>query len=161
MTVETVHILLLLLMANGTPVVVKMVLQERFNYPLDSNRSFIDGRPFFGHTKTVRGILSSLLITSLCALIIGIPAMIGAIIALNAMLGDLSSSFIKRRLGIPSSKMALGLDQIPESLLPLVAVRSYFRLSWSDVLIIMTAFFILELILSHLFNRRYIKTNPD
>lgn len=87
--------------------------------------------------------------------------MIGAIIALNAMLGDLSSSFIKRRLGIPSSKMALGLDQIPESLLPLVAVRSYFRLSWSDVLIIMTAFFILELILSHLFNRRYIKTNPD
>lgn len=159
--IESVYMLLLLLTANGTPVVMKMILQERFDYPLDGNRSFIDGRPVFGHTKTVRGILSSLLITSLVALVIGIPAMIGAIVGLNAMLGDLLSSFIKRRLGIRSSKMALGLDQIPESLLPMLVVRSYFRLSWNDILVVMTAFFILELVLSHLFNRHYIKTNPQ
>jgi len=157
---ETLHILLLLLIANGTPVVMKITLRDYLDYPLDGKHSFIDGRPVLGHTKTIRGVLSSILMTTLMALVIGISATTGAIVALLAMLGDLASSFIKRRLGIPSSKMALGLDQIPESLLPLLAVRSYFDISWNEMLIIMSEFFVLELILSHLFIRFYMKTSP-
>lgn len=155
---ETIPILLLLVTANAAPVVMQIIFHERFGYPLDGNRTFIDGRPVFGRTKTVRGLLASLGITTLMASAMGISAAIGALIAIAAMTGDLLSSFIKRRLAIPSGKMALGLDQIPESILPLLAVRIYFELSWSDISIIMAAFFILESVLSSLFIKSYEKT---
>ena len=37
--------------------------------------------------------------------------------------GDLFSSFVKRRLDLASSSMAIGLDHIPESFFPLLASR--------------------------------------
>lgn len=154
-------LLLLLLVANGTPVLIKIILQDRLNYPLDGGLLFIDKRPFFGHTKTIRGILSSLAATTLAALFIGIPAFIGATFALCAMFGDLSSSFIKRRLGIPSSKMTLGLDQIPESILPLLAVKSHLGLGWNDVFVIMAAFGIIELGFSYMWLRVSARKQSD
>jgi hypothetical protein len=42
-------------------------------------------------------------------------------VAFMAMLGDLFSGFVKRRLGMGPSDKALGLDYVPESLLPLLA----------------------------------------
>jgi CDP-2,3-bis-(O-geranylgeranyl)-sn-glycerol synthase len=139
---------------------MRMTFREYLDFPLDGYHKFIDGRPIFGHTKTIRGVLSSLLMTTLIAMIIGTTAVTGALIAFYAMLGDLLSSFIKRRLGMASSKMALGLDQIPESLLPLMAVNSYFEITWSEMLIVMSEFFILELVFSHLYIRYYLKTSP-
>ena len=154
-------LLFLLLVANGAPVLIKIAFQCRFNHPLDGDRLLLDNRPLFGHTKTIRGVLSSLSATILVALLIGIPAIIGAILALCAMLGDLSSSFIKRRLGIASSKMALGLDQIPESIIPLLAVRSHFNLAWNDIFEIMIAFCILELAFSYMLLWFSVKTRTD
>jgi CDP-2,3-bis-(O-geranylgeranyl)-sn-glycerol synthase len=145
-----IALILLLLTANGMPVLLKLALGEHLDYPLDGHRRFIDGRPVFGDTKTIRGIFASLAATSLVAVGIGIPATTGLIVSVSAMLGDLLSSFIKRRLGIPSSKPIAGLDQIPESLLPLLAIRSQFELSWSNVLLLMIGFFILELFFSRL-----------
>ncbi|HEY4732182.1 MAG TPA: CDP-archaeol synthase [Gammaproteobacteria bacterium] len=149
----TVSLLFLLLIANGTPILTKIVLQDRFAHPLDGGRLFLDKRPFFGNTKTVRGIVSSLSVTALVAPLIGIPAISGAIFALCAMLGDLCSSFIKRRLGIASSKMTLGLDQIPESIFPLLAVKSHINLPWNDIFVIMAVFCIIELFSSPLLSR--------
>ncbi len=40
------------------------------------------------------------------------------------MAGDLLSSFLKRRLALAPSSRATGIDQIPESLFPLLACRS-------------------------------------
>lgn len=157
----TVSLLFLLLIANGAPILTKIVLQDRFNHPLDGGRLFPDKRPFFGHTKTVRGILSSLAATTFVALVIGITAIIGAIFAFCAMLGDLCSSFIKRRLGIASSKMILGLDQIPESIFPLLAVRQHFNLSWNDILVIMAVFCIIELVSSLLLSRFSARKNSS
>jgi len=150
----TVSLLFLLLIANGTPILTKIVLQDRFAHPLDGGRLFLDKRPFFGNTKTVRGIVSSLSVTALVAPLIGIPAISGAIFALCAMLGDLCSSFIKRRLGIASSKMTLGLDQIPESIFPLLAVRSQINLSWNDIFVNMAIFCIIEPLLSRFSARK-------
>ena len=72
----------------------------------------------FGHSKTWRGLLASLTLTPLLSLIIGINPYHGFIIAVFAMSGDLISSFIKRRIDIPSSGKATILDQFPESVLP-------------------------------------------
>jgi hypothetical protein len=41
------------------------------------------------------------------------------------MSGDCLFSFAKRRLGLKSSEMAIGLDQIPEALLPAISIRVY------------------------------------
>jgi len=39
---------------------------------------------------------------------------VGTLVATFAMAGDLFSSFVKRRLHLASSRMAIGLDHIPE-----------------------------------------------
>jgi CDP-diglyceride synthetase len=44
----------------------------------------------------------------------------GWIVGGLAMLGDSLSSFIKRRLAMPPSAMAIGIDQAPDSVLPLI-----------------------------------------
>lgn len=61
------------------------------------------------------------------------------------MLGDALSSFVKRRIGIASSGRATGLDQIPEALLPLLAVYTTLGLTYLEVVSITLAFFLLEI----------------
>lgn len=76
------------------------------------------------------------------------------------MLGDLFSSFVKRRMGLHSSAMALLLDQVPESLFPLVACAPLLELSWTQVLMLTLAFLISELLLSRLAFHLGIRQRP-
>ena len=66
---------------------------------------------------------------------LGHAAWHGVVIGATAMAGDLLSSFCKRRLKLAPSSQALGLDQIPEVLLPAVVSRTWFDLSLLDVVI--------------------------
>jgi len=145
--------LFLLIVANGTPVVVAWLLGRRFDYPLDGNRRAGDGRPWLGVTKTVRGFLLSILMTALAAALVGISWWLGAVFGLLAMVGDLLSSFIKRRLGLASSTPASGLDQVPESLLPLWGCASLLELKWQDIVLSAAAFWVLHLLFSRLLDR--------
>jgi len=45
------QLLVLLMLANGTPVVAKKFLGERFTYPLDGGVVFVDGRQLFGRSR--------------------------------------------------------------------------------------------------------------
>ena len=76
------------------------------------------------------------------------------------MAGDLLSSFAKRRLGRPSSSQALGLDQVPESLLPLLACRVPLGLGWLDVAVLVGVFLVGELLVSRLLYRLHIRDRP-
>ena len=163
-------LLLLIIIANGSPVVAHKLLGERWQSPVDAGKHFIDGKPLFGATKTWRGILAAWIPTSLVAGLLHLPLLTGFLIALCAMLGDLLSSFIKRRLGMPSSSMALGLDQIPESLLPLLVVK-YFAptllpppvqadLTWTLVWKIVATFVVAGLVLSRILHRLNIRKEP-
>jgi CDP-2,3-bis-(O-geranylgeranyl)-sn-glycerol synthase len=80
--------------------------------------------------------------------------------AAMAMLGDLLASFIKRRLAIPPSGIAPGLDQIPESLLPLLAVRGVLDLSWLQISLIVVTFIALDYLLSFVLYRLHIRQHP-
>ncbi len=140
----------LLLLANGAPLIAREFLDWIRAVPLDGGRHFADGRPFLGPTKTLRGVIASLLLTALGSWLIGLGWQTGALIGIFAMLGDLTSSFLKRRLGLLPSSMALGLDQVPESLFPLLAVRDAMALSWGDILTLVALFFVSELLLSRL-----------
>src|SRR5258705_959855 len=79
------QLLVLMTLANGTPIVAKKIFGPRFSFPLDAGTIFFDGRPLFGPSKTIRGILISVLITTPSAPLIGLDLTIGAIVAGAAM----------------------------------------------------------------------------
>lgn len=154
------RLLFLLAAANGAPVLAKWLSGDRFAFPVDGFVRFSDGQPIFGPTKTLRGLAASLLATSLGAELIGLSWRVGAVIAALAMCGDLISSFIKRRRGLKPSDQMLGLDQIPEALLPaLFGVRAM-GLSLPDVLVVVGLFFVAELAGSRLLFALNIKNRP-
>ncbi len=122
------QLLILLVVANGTPVAAKLILGKTFSQPLD-------GGARFGWE-------------------------VGALIGTVAMLGDLSSSFIKRRMGLPASAKATGLDQIPESLFPLLACGLVLPLTILDVVAATILFFVGDLALSRLLFTLNLRERP-
>ena len=154
-------LILLLLTANGSPIVVRNLLGRRLDSPLDGGRTWSDGRSLLGASKTWRGLIASVLATSLLAPLLGWSWQLGTTIGVFAMLGDTLSSFIKRRLGLPSSAMAPGLDHIPDSLLPLLACKSQLQLSWTQVVLLSLGFMVANLLLSRLLQRVGIRRPPS
>jgi len=151
---------LLLAIANGTPVIAEKLLGRFLSHPLDAGKNFIDGRPLFGSSKTIRGIVVAVMATSACAPVLGVAWTTGLVIGVAAMVGDLISSFIKRRMGRPPSSRALGLDQLPESLLPALACMSRLGLAFADVILIVALFSVGELVLSRLLFKLHIRDRP-
>lgn len=154
------HVLLLLGIANGTPILARKLLKDRLAAPLDAGITLPDGQPLFGASKTVRGLMVSIAATTLAAVMLGLDWSTGALFAGASLAGDLMSSFTKRRLGLPVHARALGLDQIPEALLPTMLLRTTVGLSAADVAVTVTAFVILELVLSRLLFRLHIRDRP-
>ncbi|MDT8376785.1 MAG: CDP-archaeol synthase [Mariprofundaceae bacterium] len=156
----SLDILLLILIANGVPVMACALFNQRFGLPLDMGARFFDGRPLFGPSKTLRGLLLSLPLTGIAAELIGLSFMLGLTVALWAMLGDLLSSLIKRRLGMKPGSQALGLDQLPESLLPLLAVAGPLAISATEIMATVITFIVLELLISRVLFRLKLRKHP-
>lgn len=76
------------------------------------------------------------------------------------MAGDLLSSFLKRRLDLPPSSKATGLDQVPESLLPLLACRAVIDVSAADIVVAAGLFFVGEVIFARLFYAFKLRDRP-
>jgi len=114
--------------ANMAPVIVKRI--PIFNVPLDMGRRGRDGKPVFGSHKTWRGLIAA---TVFGAAIFALqqrlyayepwrsislipypdePAILGVLLGLGAILGDLGKSFLKRRRGIPSGKPWIPFDEL-------------------------------------------------
>lgn len=156
----SVRLLLLLGVANGSPILAKRLLGARLDVPLDGGLRFVDGRPLLGPSKTLRGVVAAIALTALCAPLVGVSPQLGAWIGAAAMAGDAISSFIKRRLGIAPSGRAIGLDQVPESLLPLLAVQPALDLSATQIAGVTAAFFALETPLARLLHRMGLRDRP-
>jgi CDP-diglyceride synthetase len=154
------RLLILLALANGAPVIAKKLLGKRFSRPIDGNLKFIDGRPLFGSSKTIRGILLSVLVTSAAAPVAGLEWKIGFVVGSVAMAGDLFSSFLKRRIHLPAGGRATGLDQVPESLFPLLACRNALSLTVMDIAVCVVIFFVGEVLLSRPLYKLHIRDRP-
>ena len=154
------QLLLLILIANGAPIIAAAFCGAWGGRPLDGGRVLADGHRLLGDSKTWRGVLLAPLASGWAAVLLGLPAMAGVVVGLAAMLGDLLSSFGKRRLGVAASSMAFGLDQIPEALLPLLAVSVQSDLAWSAMAWIVAGFIMLELVLSRLLYWLGIRKRP-
>jgi CDP-2,3-bis-(O-geranylgeranyl)-sn-glycerol synthase len=84
----------------------------------------------------------------------------GLVVASVAMSGDLLSSFLKRRLSLPPSSRASGIDQIPECLLPTIAIRSTLGLGAFDIISVVIIFFLGQVLLSQALFRWNIRNRP-
>jgi CDP-2,3-bis-(O-geranylgeranyl)-sn-glycerol synthase len=153
-------LLILLTLANATPVILRIIIKERFARPLDGGVRFIDGQPLFGTSKTLRGLAGSVIVTALGGALLGLGWSTGAVIGAASMAGDLFSSFIKRRLKLPASSRATGLDQIPESLFPLLVCQQTLALSVSDIVAVVTLFLVGDIVFSPLFYKLRIRKHP-
>jgi CDP-2,3-bis-(O-geranylgeranyl)-sn-glycerol synthase len=158
--VLALKVLLLALAANGAPILGKWLLGERGSLPVDGGLRFVDGRPLLGPSKTVRGLVLSLVACLLVALVLGYPWTLGLSFGAASMAGDAVSSFLKRRLDVPSSGRFLGLDQIPEILLPLWLCRADLGLDLWSIVVLIALFTVGSLALSRLMFRLGIRDRP-
>jgi CDP-2,3-bis-(O-geranylgeranyl)-sn-glycerol synthase len=158
--IELVKSLVLLALANGAPLAGKKLLGGRWSYPVDGGIAFVDGRPLFGRTKTIRGIVLAIAAATAAAPLLGLEWTTGLLAGAAAMAGDLFSSFVKRRLDLKESSQAIGLDQIPESLFPLLACREAMGLSATEITLGVAVFFVGELLLSRLLYAFRLRDRP-
>jgi len=159
-SIELLQLLLLIIIANGSPIIMRALLKTRFNTAIDFNHKLPDGQPVFGESKTWRGLIAACFFTTIAAVLLGYNAETGLWVAIYAILGDLISSFIKRRLHRPVSSMAMLLDQVPESLFPALMLAETFMLDLSAVMELVLIFIITELMLSHVLYKWGIRKQP-
>ena len=154
------ELLLLLVIANGIPIIARKACGGFLAFPVDGHLRLADGQPLFGPAKTIRGVVLAVIVTGGCANLLGLGWRIGLVVGITAMLGDLVASFIKRRLKKPPSSRAFGLDQVLESLFPALACTHLLSLSALDVVIVVASFTVIELLLSRLLYRWHIRAEP-
>ena len=154
------HLLALIITANGAPIIFRFLAGNKMAYPVDFRVNFIDQKRLFGNAKTWRGLIGSMLLTCVAAVLLGYDLKIGFLIAAGAMSGDLLSSFIKRRLNLRTSSMAPLLDQVPESLIPALFVMHSFHLTAHTIFYLVIMFFVLEYLLSRIFYELGIRKKP-
>lgn len=147
---QTLAAFLMVVVANSAPWVVGQLLRDRFAFPLDCNLCWPDGVRIFGNHKTWRGVIAALVTCSLVAEGLGFGAQLGLKFGALAMLGDVSSSAVKRRLRLAPGTEVFGLDQLPEVLLPLLGIASAMRLSPVEVAAVVIAFMTLDAMTSRL-----------
>jgi hypothetical protein len=153
-------LLLLVIVANGAALIGHTLFPDRWTFPLDAGARFVDGRPMFGESKTLRGFVMAAILTPVAALVLYLPAFAGFLIGVFAMVGDVFSSFIKRRLGLDPHSKATGIDQVPESLFPLLAVQPMFNLSPGRIVVLVIAFWVAELAISRVLYRLRLRETP-
>lgn len=162
MTVEFIQLLLLIIIANGAPVLARIIFGDHLNSPVDFGFVLPDNHPVFGSSKTWRGIFAALLMTSVAASLMNCPFATGFLIASYAVTGDLSSSFIKRRFSMAPSSKAPILDQVPESLLPAFMMMRIFDLELWSVLLLSFIFLIIDMVMTYiLYHWRVLKKSSD
>lgn len=155
-----VQVVVLLLVANGTPVIAKRLLGNRFSSPLDQGLTLPDGQQLLGGSKTIRGVLLAIVMTSVAAPAVGLGWQIGTLVGATAMAGDLFSSFLKRRLRLTPSSQAVGVDQVPESLFPFLMCRPLLDLTWAAVVAGVVIFVASGLVLSRILYHLGVRKRP-
>jgi CDP-2,3-bis-(O-geranylgeranyl)-sn-glycerol synthase len=116
--------------ANATPVALGG------GPPLDGGEKWLDGKPFLGSHKTFRGCLVGIL----AGLIIGTmqgTLIVGLVQGFGAILGDLISSFYKRRLDLAPGESFPFLDQLDFIIVAIITSQPVIRASLQEIVIIL------------------------
>lgn len=121
---------ILILLINGAPPILALLFPRVGNQPLDQNYRFWDNRAFFGKHKTIRGFIGGVFTGGVLGYLLGFPFSISLLAGLLSMLGDIFSSFIKRRLGLAEGANVPLLDQCFEGAFPLLLFHRMYAFPW-------------------------------
>jgi len=158
--VQALGLLCALLLVNAAPMALARLLGERCAWPLDAGMRLGDGRRLFGAHKTLRGVLAAIAVGGAWTALLQLGWLQGVVLGLGAMLGDLLSSFVKRRLALAPGTGRPVLDQLPEALVPLLLLRLLEPLAWGTVLAVTLAFVLGGLVLSRLLYALSVRPEP-
>ncbi len=148
-------VLLLLLCINGIPPLLARFFPEAANGPLDNNRRFFDGYPIFGRHKTIGGFLCGILTGGIIGYLIGFSFALSLLAGLLGMLGDILTSFIKRRLRLAEGTELPIFDQAFEGGFPMLLFHRVFPFSWQTTLAVFLMFLIIGWAGAKIFKRAF------
>ena len=137
--------LLLVIVANLGPWAAGRFMQGLWQAPLDGGAKLSDGSRLLGDHKTWRGLAAGILACAAVARLLHYPLLLGAVFGALALAADAASSFMKRRLRVRPGTEILGLDQLPEALIPLLVLSRPLGLRPMDVLAVALVFMLLDL----------------
>ena len=117
--------------------------------PVDLGKNFIDGRRIFGDHKTIRGVISGIVMGTLTGpflYLIGLEPDItnsflrALLLSIGTHIGDLTGSFIKRRINLKPGESAPILDQLGFLIFALILSTPIYPIdiSMAIALIVMT-----------------------
>lgn len=138
--------LLLLILANSLPWLLGRVLKGRWAAPLDLGLMLPDGRRLLGGHKTWRGAAAAACGCTIAAWLSGLHWWTGTAFAALSLLGDALSSLCKRRLAVAPGREVVLLDQLPEALLPLIALRASLALDPAAIAAVAGTFTLLDVL---------------
>ena len=145
--------LCLLVTSNSVPWLLGRACGTRGAAPLDFGLRLPDGERLFGAHKTWRGLAGAMAGTALVAWLAGLTPGLGVAFGALAMMGDLLSSCVKRRLRLQPGHDVAGLDQLPECLLPLVGLARPLALDVTAIAVLAAAFTLGHLLIARLLPR--------
>jgi predicted MPP superfamily phosphohydrolase len=148
-------ILMILLVTNTAPILSGALFPKARRWPLDKGRRLADGRPLLGEHKTLWGLLSGIGAAGIFSLLMGLPLTVGLLIGLASLLGDLLTSFLKRRLGLVEGDTAHLFDHLLEGALPLLLCKHLFAISWGLVLVLLGLFILCGLLGSKIYQQLF------
>lgn len=110
--------------------------------PIDLGKSLPDGNRILGGNKTIRGILSGLVVGAIVGafgyyLFSRNLFLIAFLASVGALLGDLVGAFLKRRLKIKPGDALPGIDQLDFVLGALLFVSPVYKLSLGAIAILL------------------------
>ena len=149
--------------ANMAPVMVKNI--DLFNFPIDFNKK-INNKPVLGKNKTYRGLIFGIIFAIIVAYLqfllynkgffAGISfidyqnwLLLGFLIGLGALTGDLVKSFFKRRLGINPGEKFIPFDQTDFVIGALIFIMPIFDLTLKIFIVALLLSFVLDILTNH------------
>lgn len=127
---HTIWLYLPAYLANATPVAFGG------GAPLDRGRKWVDGKPILGGHKTLRGCISGILAGLLLGALQGHP-IIGLSQGVGTILGDLISSFFKRRWDVAPGESFPILDQLDFIVVAVLLSQPFTHASLTEIIIIL------------------------
>jgi len=137
--------LVLLIVANSTPVILSRMLGGHIAAPIDGGLRLHNETAILGSHKTWRGLVGGSLAAGAAGTLLGWGFINSATFGALALVGDLLSSFVKRRFDLAAGRCMPLLDQLPEALLPMLILRSRLDLTAESIVGTGAAFTVLAL----------------
>lgn len=161
--IKTFYFMLPAYFANMAPVFCKNILKFLAK-PIDKGKK-LGGKPIFGENKTWRGLLVAVVFATIITFIQYLLKnsttsiiivdysnwlILGFLLGLGAILGDLIKSFFKRRIGKKSGQPWIPFDQLDYTIGAILFVSIIFFPGWGIVITALILDFILHIIVNHI-----------